>query len=47
MHDISNNLLPPNIANLFISKVHIHSHNTRSFSSDDYFAKHSRHEKQN
>ena len=46
MHDFSNNLSPPNIANLFISKVRIHSHNRRSSSRGDYFVKHSRLDKQ-
>ena len=36
MHDISNNLSPPNIANLFMSKASIHSYKTRSSSRGDY-----------
>ena len=39
MHDISNNLSPPNIGNVFLSEVSIHSHNTRSSSRGDYFVK--------
>ena len=46
MHDISNNLSPPNIANLFISKASIHSYKTRSSSRGDYFVKPSRLDKQ-
>ena len=46
MHDISNNLLTPNIANLFISKASIHSYKTRSSSRGDYFVKPSRLDKQ-
>ena len=42
MHDVSNNLSPPNIANLFISKASIHSYKTRSSSRGDYFVKPSR-----
>ena len=42
MHDISNNLLPPNIANLFISKASFHSYKTRSSSRGDFFVKPSR-----
>ena len=46
MHDISNNFIwPPNIANLFISKVSIHSHNASSSSRGDCFVKPSRHDK--
>ena len=37
--DISNNLSPPNIANLFISKASIHSYKTRSPSRGDCFVK--------
>ena len=46
MHDISNNLSPPNIANLFITKASIHSYKTRSSSRGDYFVKPSRLDKQ-
>ena len=47
VHGISNNLSPPNIANLFISKIRIHSHNTRLSSvRGDYFVKLSRLDKQ-
>ena len=43
VHGISNNLSPPNIAHLFISKIRIHSHNTRLSSvRGDYFVKLSR-----
>ena len=46
MHDISDNLSPPNIANLFISKASIHSYKTTSSSRSDYFVKPSRLDKQ-
>ena len=46
MRNISNNLLPPNIANLFISKVHIHFHNTRSSSRGENCVRLSRLDKQ-
>ena len=46
MHDISNNLSPPNSANLFISKASIHPYKTRSSSRGDYFTKPSRLDKQ-
>ena len=46
MHDISNNLSPSYIANLFISKASIHSCKTRSSSRGDHFVKPSRLDKQ-
>ena len=30
MHDVSNNLLPPNIQDLFLPTAHVHFYNTRS-----------------
>ena len=42
MHDISNNLAPVNIKNLFIRSNEIHSHNTRSSSFGNYYVKPSR-----
>ena len=46
MHDISDNLSPPNIANFFISKASIHSYRTTSPSRGDYFVKPSTLDKQ-
>ena len=46
MHDISNDLSPPNIANLFATQASIHSHRTRSSSRGDYFVEPSRLDKQ-
>ena len=42
MHDITNNLSPPNISNLFTYQANIHSYETRSSSRGDYFVKSSR-----
>ena len=41
MHDVSNNLTPPNIFNLFTHQTDIHPYETRS-SQRDYFLKRSR-----
>ena len=42
MHDLSNNLTPPNIFNLFTLQADIHSYETRSSQRGDYFLKRSR-----
>ena len=39
MHDISNNLTPPNIFNLFIPQADIHPYETRSSQRGGYFLK--------
>ena len=46
MHDISNNLSPPNFTNLFISKASIHLYKTKSSSRGDQLVKPSRLDKQ-
>ena len=42
MHDVSNNLTPPNIYNLFTHQADIHPYETRSSQRGDYFLKRSR-----
>ena len=42
MHDVSNNLTPPNIFNLFTHQAEIHPYETRSSQRGDYFLKRSR-----
>ena len=42
MHDVSNNLRPPNIFNLFTHQADIHPYETRSSQRGDYFLKRSR-----
>ena len=42
MHDVSNNLTPPNIFNLFTHQADIHPYETRSSQRGDYFLKRSR-----
>ena len=42
MHDLSNNLTPPNIFNLFTHQAGTHSYKTRSSQRRDYFLKRSR-----
>jgi len=42
MHDVSNNLTPPNIFNLFTHEADIHPYDTRSLQGGDYFLKRSR-----
>ena len=37
MHDVSNNLTPPNIFNLFIHQADIHPYETRSSQRGGYF----------
>lgn len=41
MHDVSNNLAPPNIFNLFTHQDDIHPYETRSSQRGDYFLKRS------
>jgi hypothetical protein len=47
MHDVSNNITPPNISNQFIYSNIIHKHNTRSSLKDIYFIKLTKLRKQN
>ena len=42
MHDVSNNLPPPNIFDLFTQQADIHPYETRSSKRGDYFLKCSR-----
>ena len=42
MHDVSNNLTPPNTFNLFAHQADIHPYETRSSQRGDYFFKRSR-----
>ena len=42
MHDVSNNLTPPYIFNLFTHQADIHPYETRSSQRGDYFLKRSR-----
>ena len=42
MHDVSKNLTPPNIFNLFTHQADIHPYETRSSQRGDYFLKRSR-----
>ena len=37
MHDVSNNLLPSNIQDLFLPTAHVHSYNTRSSTSRNFY----------
>ena len=40
MHDVSNNLLPSNIQDLFLPTAHVHSYNTfKSWNSKEIFLK--------
>jgi len=41
MHDVSNNLAPPNMFNLFTHQDDIHPYETRSSQRGDYFLKRS------
>ena len=47
MHDVFNNLSPPQITNLFNFQSNIHPYNTRSSSRGNFFVQYSRLEKQN
>jgi hypothetical protein len=47
MHDVSNNITPPNISNQFIYSNIIHKHNTRYSLKDNYFIKLTKLQKQN
>ena len=38
MHDINNNIAPVNISNLFVSTSSVHSYNTRSSTSGNYYS---------
>ena len=42
MYDISNNLAPATICDIFIKSKSVHSYNTRASSSDKFHIKHSR-----
>ena len=42
MHNVSNNLTPPNIFNLFTHQAHVHPYRMRSSQRGDYFLKCSR-----
>ena len=42
MHDVSNNLAPPNMFNLFSHQDDIHPYETRLSQRGDYFLKRSR-----
>ena len=39
MHDVSNNVIPSQLKDLFIPTVKIHSYNTRSSVSDNFYIK--------
>ena len=47
MHDVFNNLSPPQITNSFNFQSNIHPYNTRSLSRGNFFVQYSRLEKQN
>ena len=47
MHDVFNNLSPPQITNIFNFQSNIHPYNTRSSSGGNFFVQYSRLEKQN
>ena len=47
MHDVSNNLLPSNIQDLFLPTAHVHSYNTRSSTSRNFYIQKSNLEIQN
>ena len=47
MHDVANQIAPSNILDLFIKTSHVHSYNTRSSTSQNYYQKFSRLEVQN
>ena len=42
MHDISNDCVPPNLRDLFLPTKKVHSYNTRSFVSDNFYIQRSR-----
>ena len=42
MHDVSNNVTPPNVSNLFSYSSKVHYHNTRFSAAGNFFIKHSR-----
>ena len=41
-HDVSNNVTPPNVSNLFTYSSKVHYHNTRFSVAGNFFIKHSR-----
>ena len=47
MHDVANQIAPSNMLDLFIKTSHVHSYNTRSSTSQNYYQKFSRLEVQN
>ena len=47
MHDVANQIAPSNILDLFIKTSHVHSYNTRSSTSQNYYQKFSWLEVQN
>ena len=47
LHDVANQIAPSNILDLFIKTSHVHSYNTRSSTSQNYYQKFSRLEVQN
>ena len=47
MHDVFNNLSPPQISNIFNFQSNVHSYNTRSSSRGNFFAQYSRLVKKN
>ena len=42
MHDVSNNVIPPNVSNLFTYSSKVHHHNTRFSASGNFYIKCSR-----
>ena len=42
MHDVSNNVTPPNVSNLFTYSSKVHYHNKRFSAAGNFFIKHSR-----
>ena len=47
LHDVANQIAPSNILDLFIKTSHVHSYNTRSSTSQNYYQKFSRLEVEN
>ena len=42
MHDVSNNVTPPNVSSLFTYSSKVHHHNTRFSAAGNFYIKHSR-----
>ena len=42
MHDVSNNVTPPNVSKLFTYSSKVHHHNTRFSAAGNFYIKHSR-----